>query len=124
MTLAKKQIVEAINNSFTENNTDGFLEHCTDDIKWTMVGEKTVTGKDAIREWIKAGECEPPVFSVINLVEDGNIAICNGDMTMKDKDGKESRFSYCDIYRFNSDKVAELTTFVVPNDAKESTAVA
>lgn len=122
MTQTKKEIVEAINRSFIEANPDGFLDHCSENTKWSVVGDKSVTGKDAIREWMQMGECEPPVFSVINLVEDGDVVICNGDMTMKDKDGKEGRFSYCDIYRFEGDKVAELTTFIVPTDANRSSA--
>jgi len=125
MALAKKQIVEEINKSFTENNTEGFLAHCDENLSWTMVGEKANTGKKAIREWMKGMEdCEPPVFGVTNLVEDGDIVVCSGDMTMKDKDGKGTEYSYCDIYRFSGDKVTELTSFVVPTDAKKSSASA
>ncbi len=40
----KKQIVEKVNASFAENNPEGFLAACTDNVKWTMIGEKTVNG--------------------------------------------------------------------------------
>jgi uncharacterized protein len=126
MALTRKEIVEEINASFTRHDTDTFLSHCVEEFSWTMVGEKTKTGKTAIREWMSGmEECEPPVFGVTNLIEDGDIVACNGDMTMKDKDGTEAEYSYCDIYRFNGDdKITELTSFVVPKDAKRSIASA
>ncbi len=126
MALSRKQIIEEINTSFTRNDMEGFLSHCVEEFSWTMIGEKTNTGKTAIREWMSGmEECEPPVFGVTNLIEDGDIVACNGDMTMKDKDGSETEYSYCDIYRFNGDdKVIELTSFVVPKDGKRSTAPA
>jgi len=121
----KKQIVQDINASFTKNDMESFLAHCDEDFTWTMVGEGSNTGKTAIREWMKGMEdCEPPVFGVTNLVEDGDIVVCSGDMTMKDKEGKSTDFSYCDIYRFSGDTVTELTSFVVPTDSKKSTASA
>jgi uncharacterized protein len=124
MAQTKKQIVEAINKSFSEKNIEGFLDHCADDITWTMVGETSKTGKTVIREWLGLEDCEPPVFSITHLVEESDVVVCNGDMAMKDKEGNSSRYSFCDIYRFNGDKVAELTTFIVSTDAKESTASA
>jgi ketosteroid isomerase-like protein len=37
-----------------------------------------------------------------------------GDMTMTDpSDGKTKTYSYCDVYRFEGDKIAELNSFVV-----------
>ncbi|MCM2359336.1 MAG: nuclear transport factor 2 family protein [Geobacteraceae bacterium] len=50
MSAKSKEIVEKVNTAFAENNLEGFLSFCADDVKWTMVGDKTVTGKDAIRQ--------------------------------------------------------------------------
>ncbi len=125
MALTKKQIVEEINASFTKNNTEGFLAHCDENIRWTMVGEKLTESKSEIREWMKQMEgMEPPVFVVANLVADGDVVVCNGDMTMNGEDGKPGKYSFCDIYQFSGDKVAELTSFVVATDTKKSTASA
>lgn len=110
----KKEIVEKINSAFTENNTEGFLEHCTDKVVWTMVGEKTNNGKKAIREWMGQMEgMEPPKFTVDRMIAEADSVACFGDMTMKGEDGVEGKYSYCDVYRFDGDKVAELQSFVV-----------
>lgn len=125
MAVDKKQIVKDINASFSNNDVEGFLSHCDENFTWTMVGEGSNSGKAAIREWMKGMDgCEPPVFGVSNLVEDGDVVVCSGDMSMKDKEGKAIDYSYCDIYSFKGDTVVELTSFVVPTDAKKSTASA
>jgi len=112
--MTKKQIVEVVNRSFEDRNIDAFLEFCTDDVKWTVVGEKSVIGKAAIREWLSQSEgCDPPQFTVITLIAEDDIAICNGDMTMKETNGPESRYGFCDVYRFSDGRIAELTTYIV-----------
>lgn len=114
MSEANKQIVERINASFMEGNTEGFLDQCSEDVVWTMVGEKITSGKAAIRDWMSQMEgCEPPVFTVDQMISDGDSVACYGDMTMKGEDGVEGKYSYCDIYQFSDGKVAELRSFIV-----------
>ena len=112
--MSNKETVEKINASFQSGSTDGFLEYCTDDVSWAMVGEKTVEGKETIREWMKSMTgMEPPQFTVDQLIADGDNVACYGDMKMKGEDGKIADYSYCDVYHFKGDKVAELRSFVV-----------
>ena len=113
MAETKKQIVEKINAAFADNNPEEFLSNCTEDVVWTMVGEKTNKGKKAIREWM-AGmkDMEPPKFTVDQIIAEGDTVACYGDMSMKE-DGKLGKYSYCDVYRFSGDKITELRSFVV-----------
>jgi uncharacterized protein len=114
MSSKNKEIVEKVNAAFAENNPEGFLEACADDVKWTMVGEKSVNGKAAIREWMAQMKgMEAPKFTVSQLIAEGDSVACCGDMTMKEKDGKTVPYGYCDVYRFSGDKIAELTSYVV-----------
>jgi uncharacterized protein len=113
MTENKKQIVETINAAFADNNPEEFLSNCTEDVVWTMVGEKTNKGKTAIREWMaQMKDMEPPKFTVDQMIADGDTVACYGDMSMKE-DGKLQKYSYCDVYRFSGDKIRELRSFVV-----------
>jgi ketosteroid isomerase-like protein len=78
-----------------------------------MAGEGTHTGKDSIRKFMSSMEgMEPPKFTVDGMIADGDHVACFGNMTMKDK-GEEGFYSYCDVYRFSGDKVAELRSYVV-----------
>ena len=54
-----------------------------------MVGNKTPRGKQAMRAWMASMDMEPPKFTVDNIIAEGDVVTAYGDMTMKDKDGKE-----------------------------------
>jgi ketosteroid isomerase-like protein len=115
-----KEIVKKVNASFTAGNTDGFLEHCADNVVWNMVGEKETKGKTAIKEWMSQMEgMEPPKFTVDKIIAEGDSVVCYGDMTMKGEDGKEGKYSYVDAYQFSGDKIAELQSFVVKHKTEE-----
>jgi len=114
MSQKNKEIVEKVNAAFTKGNSEGFLEHCADDVVWTMEGEKTTNGIAEIREWMKQMDgMEPPKFTVDRLIAEGDYVVCYGEMTMKGEDGKEGKYSYCDAYTFKGDKIKELRSFVV-----------
>lgn len=113
-----KEIVGRVNAAFAENDLEGFLSFCADEVKWTMVGGKTVDGKDAIRRWMASMEFGPPDFTVDNVIAEGDFVAAHGDMTMKEKDGKAISYSYCDIYRFHGDKIVELRSFVIKTEGQ------
>jgi ketosteroid isomerase-like protein len=113
----RKEIVERINEAFAENNLEKVLSFCTDDLTWTMVGDSTVRGKDAIRKWMASMDPQPPRFTIQQTVAEGNVVITRGDMTMQQKkNGPSIPYTFCDIYRFAGDQVAELTAFVIRTD--------
>jgi len=122
MSTKNKEIVEEVNASFAEGAVEGFLSHCADDVVWTVVGNKTTKGKNAIREWLGSMDMEPPKFTVGNVIGEGDFVTAYGDMTMKEKDGKIVPYAYCDIYRFRDGKIAELNSFVIKTEAKSESA--
>jgi uncharacterized protein len=121
MSVHNKAIVEKINAAFAEGNVEGFLAFCADDVAWTMVGDTTVKGKDAIRQWLASMDMEPPQFTVAHVIAEGDFVTAYGDMTMQDKDGKIVPYAYCDIYRFRGDKIVELRAFVIKTAAQYQT---
>ncbi len=124
MSEKNKEIIGKVNAAFAAGSTEGFLSFCAEDVQWTMVGDKTVKGKDAIRKWMASMDSESPKFTVANVIAEGDFVTAYGDMTMKDKDGKTVPYSYCDIYRFRADKIVELSSFVVKTEAKYETSSA
>ena len=113
----RKNIVEQINDAFAENNLEKVLSFCSDDLVWTMVGDTTVKGKEAIRKWIVSMNPEPPQLMIQQIVAEGDVVIARGDMIMKDRnDGMAHTYSFCDIYRFAGDRVVELIAFVIGTD--------
>jgi len=68
MSADRKTTVEKINNAFADNNLEKVLSFCTDDLVWTMVGDTTVKGKDAIRKWIASMNPQPPQLMIQQTV--------------------------------------------------------
>ena len=117
MTANRKEIVQRINDGFAENNLEKVLSFCTDDLVWTMVGDTTVSGKDAIRRWMASMDPQPPKLTIRQTIAEGDAVIARGDMLMQEKkDGPAIPYAFCDVYRFAGDKVAELTAFVIRTD--------
>lgn len=121
MSEKNKEIVKKVDAAFAEGNPETFLSFCAEDVEWTMVGEKTTKGKDAVRQWLASMPSEPPKFTVKNVMAEGDFVTANGDMTMKDKDGKAIPYSYCDLYRFRDGKIVELRSFVIKTEGKYET---
>ena len=117
MAVNRKEIVQRINQGFAENNLEKVLSLCKDDLTWTMVGDTTVKGKDAIRKWMASMDPQPPQFTIQQTVAEGDLVVTRGDMLMQQqKNGPSIPYTFCDIYRFEGDKVAELTAFVIRTD--------
>ena len=108
-----KTILEKGNAAITAGDNEGFLELCTEDTEWTFVGEQTLKGKAAVREWMAASYAEPPKFNVTRLIAEGDFVTALGEITMKDEEGKEAQYLYCDNWRFRDGKMVELQAFVI-----------
>ncbi|WP_246343544.1 nuclear transport factor 2 family protein [Adhaeribacter radiodurans] len=108
-----KAILEKANAAIRTGDNEGFLSHCTEDTKWVFVGDRTLEGKEAVREWMLEAYTEPPQFIVENLIGDGDFVTAIGEITLKDENGEAARHLYCDIWRFREDKMAELKAFVI-----------
>jgi ketosteroid isomerase-like protein len=117
MSVNRKEIVQRINEGFAENNLEKVLSFCTNDFTWTMVGDTTVRGKDSIRKWMASMNPEPPQFTIQQTIAEGDSVVTRGDMMMQAKhNGPSVPYTFCDIYRFSGDKVAELIAFVIRTD--------
>lgn len=112
MSEKNKEIIEKVNATFAEGNTEGFLSFCAEDVEWGMVGEKTFQGKQAIREFMSAHSGEAPEFTVDQIIAEGDTVVCSGDMTMKEN-GEPVSYTYCDIYELRNEAITRLQSFVV-----------
>ena len=118
MSEQNKATLQQANAAISAGNAEGFLSFCVDDIVWTTVGDETLEGKEAVRRWMAATYVEPPKFTVARLIAEGDFLTALGDITVKDKDGKATHYSYCDVWRFRGGKLAELQAFVIETAAQ------
>lgn len=120
-TTSKRAIIEKVNSAFAENNMEGVLAFCADDIEWTMIGDKTAKGKDGIRQWMSAAPPEPPKFAVKSMIAEGDFVVAYGDGIMKDENQADAPYSYCDLYRFRGGKIVEMRSWVIKTSAEAAT---
>ena len=114
-----KAILEKANAAVVEGNYEGFLLYCDEDTEWTFVGDKILNGKEAVRQWMTKTYIEPPKLTVTSLIAEGDFVVALGETVTKDENGKATRSSYCDVWRFRGDKMVELKAFVIEPDLKD-----
>jgi uncharacterized protein len=114
-----KAILEEANTAIAKGNYEGFLSFCTHDTEWTFVGDQTLKGKEAVRQYMAKTYVEPPKFNISDLIAEGNFVTALGEITLKDEDGKETHYSVCDVWRFRDGKMAELRAFVIKTKVED-----
>lgn len=106
-------ILHQANEFVKKGNYESFLAYCTQDTKWVFVGERILEGRDKVRAYMKEFYLEPPVFTVEKTIEDGNDVTVIGEITLKAANGTYNHYDYCDVWRFENGKIAELKAFVI-----------
>ncbi|MGB3223418.1 MAG: nuclear transport factor 2 family protein [Desulforhopalus sp.] len=117
MSEKNKAILEKGNAAVAEGNYEEFLSFCAEDTEWTFIGDKTLKGIEAVRQWMTTEYAAgPPKIIVANLIAEGDFVTAVGDITVLDKDENPILFSYCDVWRFRKGKMVELRAFVIKNE--------
>jgi len=118
MSAAHKAVLEQANAAILKGDFDGFLKFCTEDTQWTFVGERTIKGKQAVRQWMAATYKEPPQFLVQRMIAEGDVVAALGEITLKDEQGNAAHHAYCDVWRLRDGKLAELRAFVIETNPR------
>lgn len=108
-----KATLQKGNAAISNGDNEGFLVHCTEDTEWVFVGDRTLHGKDAVRQWMAETYLEPPENVVETLIAEGDFVTATGTITVKNKNGKRDSSLYCDVWQFRDGKMAKLKAFVI-----------
>ncbi|EJL89720.1 ketosteroid isomerase-like protein [Polaromonas sp. CF318] len=108
-----KETLQKASAAIVKGDYEGFLNFCTEDTQWTFVGDRTLRGKEAVRQWMAATYKEPPKFEVHHMIAEGDFVAALGEITLKDDAGKAVRHAYCDVWRFRDGRMAGLRAFVI-----------
>lgn len=107
------KLLEEINKAFARNDSDFIIEHVTDNIQWTIVGDQTVEGKESIAQTLKAMEADEPMeLTIHHIITHGKAASVNGEM----KTAGGEVYAFCDVYKFSgfkNPKITEMTSYVI-----------
>lgn len=117
MSEKNKAILEEANAAVAEGDYEKFLSFCDENTEWNFIGDKILRGKAAVRQWMTAEYIEPPQNEVEYLIAENDFVTAVGEITVKDKDERKVRYSYCDVWRFRDGLMVELKAFVINTDA-------
>lgn len=113
MKTKNQELLEEINEAFARNDSDFILEHVTDTIRWEIVGDQTVEGKEAFAKTLKAMEADEPMeLTIHHIITHGKEASVNGEMKISDGE----IYAFCDVYKFSGfkdPKITEMTSYAI-----------
>lgn len=112
--VTNQQFFTKVNQAFIEGDINFLAEHVTDDVEWTIYGNKLV-GRDAFIDCVKEmgmGNDTAVKLTIENLIASGNEVALKGKMHTNTEPGEEKVYTYCDIYVMDgAGKIKELTSF-------------
>lgn len=113
MKTKNQELLEEINKAFARNDSDFIIEHVTDTIRWEIVGDQTVEGKEAFAKTLKEMEAEEPMeLTIHHIITHGKSASVNGEM----KTAGGEVYAFCDVYKFSgfkNPKITEMTSYAI-----------
>ena len=94
----RKEFIKDLNIAFAKGNANFIIEHASDDIVWTIYGDKRIEGKAAFSKEIRVmQQYTADAMTLHNIITYGREAAANGEMCMGD-----STYAFCDVYKFTN----------------------
>lgn len=116
-----KQLQKKISEEFAKGNLKFSKSYLADDIKWNILGDDTIVGKEQVLEVSKMIQLQSfPVIKIKNVVSEGDYVVIESSGEAKTKNGKPYNQTYCDVFRFNNEKLQEITTYLDTALSKEA----
>ncbi len=113
MSLSNKEILEKANSHVAKGEYEEFLSYCTEDTEWIFIGDQTLKGKEAVRQYIAKAYVEPPKFNAERFIAEGDFVTVIGKISLKNADGTTTAYDYCDVWQFRESKLAILKAYVI-----------
>jgi uncharacterized protein len=110
---ANTKLLRQISEAFAKGSLEFFFPFLANDLKWNILGYGTVSGKKEVLEVFKMSQLESfPVITIKNILAEGNFVVIESTGKAITKKGKPYNQIYCDIFRFNNEKIQEITTYL------------
>ena len=111
--LTSEQIAEA----FSRHDFEASYPYLADDIRWNIVGERLVEGKENVisvcresAEYLTGVTTDFRRFR--KVITDGCVVV-DSVAEYTEKEGERSRVASCDLYDFTNGNVSEVTSYTV-----------
>ena len=113
----KENFLRDVNKAYAEGDEKFFMDHITNDICWTIVGEKDISGKNEFKEVLDQMKEMPALdIEVEKIIVNETHGIVEGVVTSRNRLGQKKHYSFCDIYKFAEGKelrISAITSYVI-----------
>ena len=107
------ELLKRISEEFAKGNLRFSEAYLAEDIKWNILGEDTILGKEQVLEVSKMAQLQSyPVIKIKNIISEGNYVVIESTGEAKTIEGKPYNQVYCEVYRFDNEKLQEITTYL------------
>lgn len=103
----KEVFIRQFNNAFESRNIDAIVSMVTDNISWTVVGDRTVKGKYEFKAFLNGMNSNKMKFDIFSIITHGNEASCDGEIHIEGK----PKYAFCDVYKLSGFKNPLITSF-------------
>ena len=110
-TLAIKQI----SDTFSKGDLKSVYLYFDDKIQWNIIGSPAISGRENVIAHCNKMLAEMASSSMNNthhIVTD-NTVVVQGYCSFTNQDNTPGKVEYCDIFRFNEDKLVEITSYII-----------
>ncbi|AST96314.1 hypothetical protein CHH78_12435 [Shouchella clausii] len=110
-----EQLYADLNEAFAKGDVDFILSHAAEDIRWEMVGDSVVEGKEEVAKRLEAVKgIVSEEFTTKRIIASGRTAAIEGTMLCPDETGTIRKAAFCDLYTLNEKgKITDLTAYFI-----------
>ena len=109
----KNIFIEKLTIAFAKGNSKFILRSVTDDIRWNIVGDRVIEGKDNFAEALeRMNKGEVVELTMHHIATHGKAGAVNGTVKWRNRRTR----AFCDIYEFGTARgasVQEITSYVI-----------
>ena len=107
------QLQIKISEKFAKGDFEFTDMYLADDIKWNILGETSIEGKEQVLEVSKMLQLEYfPVITIKNVIAEGNYVVIESTGEATTKNGKPYNQTYCDVFKFKEGQLKEVSTYL------------
>ena len=102
-----------ISEEFAKGNIEFSAKFMAEDIKWNIIGNSPILGKEQVLEVSKMSQLESyPVITLKNILAEGDYVVVESTGEAKTKRGELYNQTYCEVFYFKNEKLQEITTYL------------
>ena len=109
----KKELLRDLNIAFARADVEGILAFFSDDIRWQVIGEADLRGKEAVRGALEAmNDVVTRELVIYSIITNGREGVVNGVITTE----QGGSVAFCDVCQFAStsgQKIKSMASYTI-----------